>query len=119
MGECPKCGQPARPAILMFNDGEWRDNISQSSRWDAWQDAVKRIAAQKKLQGGALKIAILEIGAGGNVTTVRSTSERFLTLSRDAGCDAKLIRVNPDLPLGDDYRLRSGHYVVSVMAGGL
>ena len=46
------------------------------------------------------RVAIVEIGAGGNVTTVRLRSEWLLQRwSRCANC--AVVRINPDLPLAD------------------
>lgn len=98
---CRECGAPARPAILMFGDYNWTDSSAQSGRWSAWQKAVRERAQAAEGNGGPLKVAILEIGAGGNVTTVRSTSESCLDGFLRAGADARLIRVNPDMPAGD------------------
>merc|ERR1711957_335098 len=53
----------------------------------------------------ALKVVVIEIGAGGNVPTVRQTSEQSLLRLLDVGADAHLVRVNPDLPLADSSAL--------------
>merc|ERR1719215_414985 len=68
--QCPSCGAAARPAILMFGDGMWRDVDSQERRWFAWKDAVEARAAQAPSKQ-PLTVVILEIGAGNNVPTVR------------------------------------------------
>ena len=47
------------------------------------------------------RVAIVEIGAGGNVVTVRMRSEQFLQ-RWSVHADCKLIRINPDLPLADN-----------------
>ena len=36
---CPECQEPARPAILMFNDFAWIDNTSQEDRYYSWLQA--------------------------------------------------------------------------------
>jgi len=113
---CIFCGKAARPAILMFGDSAWQDVESQRARWSRWSSAVQTLASETR-EKQVLKVAILEIGAGGNVTTVRGTAERELTGFLRAGASAALIRVNPDLPLADDEELSNN--VISVMTGGL
>lgn len=77
---CPTCGKLARPNILMFGDGTWRDERTseQEARLNAWlaQHRGKRIVA-------------VEMGAGLAVPTVRMTSEQL--------SDA-LVRINPREP---------------------
>lgn len=62
---CPRCGALARPNILMFGDGEWlaqRTDV-QARTLEAWLATVRRPA-------------IVELGAGTAVPSVRSFSER-------------------------------------------
>lgn len=99
---CKWCGGAARPAILMFGDSQWHDDNEQRSRWEAWRSALDAITLQKAESGGALRVTVLEVGAGGNVTTVRNLSEDILESVREAGATAHLVRVNPDLPLADN-----------------
>lgn len=47
------------------------------------------------------RVAIVEIGAGGNVTTVRLRSEQLLK-RWNSHAECTLIRINPDLPLADN-----------------
>ena len=101
---CPACGKGLRPSILMFSDSQWIDDPAQKGRWAAWRDAVEAEAwARAHAEGEArpLRVAILEVGAGGNVTTVRQLAEDMLESVQGKGCVATLIRVNPDLPLAD------------------
>jgi NAD-dependent SIR2 family protein deacetylase len=73
---CPACGALARPNIVMFGDWEWnggRSNAQESRLW-AWLDATQRPA-------------VLEIGAGTSIPTVRAFAERR---------PDRLIRINPD-----------------------
>jgi len=119
---CIHCGGPGRPAILMFGDSRWQDVDSQEARWVAWQRAVEEFVADTKDK--VVRIVILELGAGGNVPTVRRTSEACLKNFLESGADAHLVRVNPDLPLGDDsdHFAPGGdesHRIISVMARGL
>jgi NAD-dependent SIR2 family protein deacetylase len=78
---CPSCGEVARPNILMFGDWGWLgDRTSrQEAELDDWLARV-----------GAGELAVIELGAGTAVPTVRSACER---LSGRSG--APLVRVNP------------------------
>ncbi len=80
---CPQCGGLARPNILMFGDWHW--NVSraqeQGRQLREWLGEVRR-------DGHA--IAIIELGAGTAVPTVRYLSEDV------AGSpSATLVRINP------------------------
>eukprot|EP00812_Abedinium_dasypus_P010627 NODE_4236_length_695_cov_120.812500.p1 GENE.NODE_4236_length_695_cov_120.812500~~NODE_4236_length_695_cov_120.812500.p1 ORF type:complete len:149 (-),score=24.22 NODE_4236_length_695_cov_120.812500:231-677(-) len=120
---CRACGGCARPAILMFGDGGWQDVTSQDRRWQAWCGAVAAEIARRRAEGSETRIAMLEIGAGGNVTTVRFTSEAALSKFRKAGADVCLVRVNPTMPLGDREEFQpDGAYacnVISILDTGL
>jgi len=121
---CPKCNSPARPAILMFSDGMFKDLDPQEDRWEAWSEAVELQAIDKAKAESALRVVILEIGAGGNVTTIRSRSEMCLERwSDEFGADVKLVRVNPDYPCGDGCKFTpeasEASKVVSIMSRGL
>lgn len=85
---CPACGRLARPNILMFCDWDWiaRRTESQRRRLDAWLN---------ELAGAKARLAIVEIGAGPAVATVRWTCE---SLAR--GWPAPLVRINPRHPEG-------------------
>ncbi|MBP47713.1 MAG: NAD-dependent deacetylase [Myxococcales bacterium] len=75
---CPRCGRVARPNILMFGDYSWVSERSdeQHRRWMRW------IANQGQ-------IAVIEIGAGTTVPTLRRMSEEL------ARRGSKVIRINP------------------------
>lgn len=87
---CPRCGGLARPNVLMFGDGEWDSSRTdaQGERFDAWT---------AQLPQGARGV-LVECGAGTNIATVRSFSERA------AGHRGwKLLRFNvrePEVPAG-------------------
>ena len=75
---CPRCGAPARPNILMFDDSRWLDTRSgaQYERLAAWL-------------GRARRLVVMELGAGSDVPSVRRM------------CEAQavpLIRINPREP---------------------
>jgi len=106
---CIHCGALARPAILMFGDGSWVSNSDQSRRSSHWFSLMKDFVKSKNK-----KIAIIEIGCGINVPTVRRNSERVMS---ELGGNCTLIRINPDFPLADDTDLSSN--TISIMAPGL
>lgn len=72
---CPRCGAVARPNVLMFGDGGWL-----SSRTDA------QLAGFQQWLMGAGPVAVIEIGAGPTVATVRRFTE---SLQRP------YVRINP------------------------
>lgn len=90
--KCKHCGRLARPNILMFNDFHWVPirTESQEFRLRVWLNSV--IRKNKKL-------AIIEIGAGTAVPTVRYFSERTARETKGT-----LIRINPK-----DYQVPEGH----------
>lgn len=81
--ECPKCGRPARPNILMFGDWHWnsRRTDMQSTGMRQW---LNRVHEQKT------RLVVVEAGAGRAVPTVRSKSE---SIAEKFG--AALVRINP------------------------
>jgi NAD-dependent SIR2 family protein deacetylase len=84
---CPRCGALARPNVLMFGDWGWlpERTDAQEKRFGAWVGSL-----------GDARLAVVEIGAGTAVPTVRMTSEQ---LARRSG--ATLIRINvrePQVP---------------------
>ncbi len=82
--KCKNCGGIARPNILMFGDWHWnaRRSEEQNHHFNVWLQSITE--AHKKL-------AIIEIGAGTAVPTVRITGENIAK----AYDNAKLIRINP------------------------
>ena len=96
---CPRCGALARPNVLMFNDWDWVDHRTrqQSVRLRLWLDGLAR--------GGA-SLAVVELGAGRAVATVRMTSEGIAGAGK-----AVLIRINPR-----DYEVPEGHIAIPLGA---
>lgn len=89
--QCGGCGALARPNVLMFGDWGWDSALTedQDRRLSAW------VASIHKKQG---RIAIVELGAGTGVPTVRMMSERTAAVE-----SATLIRINvrePEVPDG-------------------
>lgn len=82
---CKHCAGLARPNILMFGDPIWESHRSneQHEKFDAW---IRKLDA-------SVRLAIVEIGAGSAIPTVRCTSERMASLTRGT-----LIRINPREP---------------------
>ena len=53
--------------------GGWVDSSLQERRYREWVLAVRHFATEKA--DGPLRVAILEVGAGNNVTTARRRAE--------------------------------------------
>ena len=81
--KCINCNALARPNILMFGDWHWLHHRSeiQSSKFSDWIKGFKE---------KDVKLAIIELGAGEAVPTVRYKSE---SIARNF--NATLIRINP------------------------
>jgi len=79
--QCPRCGDTARPNVLMFGDWGWLSERCEQ------QEAC----FGKWLAGLAdSRVVLVECGAGQAVPTVRMTMERLA-----ARFEAPLIRINP------------------------
>jgi NAD-dependent SIR2 family protein deacetylase len=78
---CKHCGGTARPNILMFGDYSWLPDRThaQSERFDYFMD-----------ENSNKKIAVIEMGAGTAIPSIRYTSERIAD-----SYDARVIRINP------------------------
>jgi NAD-dependent SIR2 family protein deacetylase len=89
---CPNCGAIARPNLLMFGDWQWIDTLykEQSERMYAWLTKISRYHK---------KLAIIEIGAGKAIPSVRQFSHMLVK-----NYNASLIRINPrnfDVPTNE------------------
>ena len=95
---CKNCEAIARPNILMFGDMGWIGNRTndQSDRYNHWLSNIPRG-----------EIAVIEIGAGTAIPSVRRNSERLVEQKY-----ATLIRINPREARGP-----SG--TISIKLGGL
>jgi NAD-dependent SIR2 family protein deacetylase len=102
---CPKCNSISRPNILMFGDWGWNGQRSsdQEHRYAQWLN-----------ENRDKKIAIIEVGAGTAVPTVRMEGEHLAMKEQNM----KLIRINPreyivnnsigfSIPLGGEEGIRS------------
>lgn len=80
---CPECGAIARPNILMFGDWDWLSSrtYAQTDRFDRWK---KEVASEK------IKVAVIEIGAGTAIPSIRRMSEAAAKQFH-----TPLIRINP------------------------
>jgi NAD-dependent SIR2 family protein deacetylase len=80
---CPQCGALARPNVLMFGDYAWLSDRTQAQegRLAEWLQRLKQTRAS---------LAVVEIGAGTGIPTVRCQSE---VVCQDL--KATLIRINP------------------------
>jgi NAD-dependent SIR2 family protein deacetylase len=76
---CPRCGAPARPNILMFNDGAWiaARTEAQFERLRRWRQAADKLAN---------KLVVIELGAGVDIPSVRRMSEQQ---------GVPIVRINP------------------------
>lgn len=88
---CRNCPALARPNILMFGDGSWLRHRAEAQR--------ERLARWlRELVTSSARLAVIELGAGTAIPTVRETSERVV--ERVGGT---LVRINPrehDVPRG-------------------
>ena len=95
---CPDCRGMARPNILMFGDGEWeseRSNVQQE-RLSNWLNSLT-----------GLRLAIVEVGAGTAVPSVRYFSEGVAN-----NPEVIMIRINKEAPEGPEG-------TISFQTGGL
>jgi len=90
--KCPNCGSLARPNILMFGDWNWI-----SSRTDIQGYSLHTWL--QNIRNEKIKLAIVEIGAGQAVPTVRMKSEYVAN-----SFNGTLIRINPR-----DFHAPPGH----------
>ncbi|MCU1661823.1 MAG: Silent information regulator protein Sir2 [Pseudonocardia sp.] len=82
---CPECGAPARPNILMFGDVDWIADRSadQMRAHNTWL---------RELRASGSRLAVVELGAGTALPTVRREAERASAAS------GALVRINPREP---------------------
>ena len=93
---CPFCGAMARPNILMFGDYGW-----EYARTDGQRERLEKWLNRLEEEGA--KPAIVEMGAGTAVPTVRHTSEQIA-----ARFAVPLIRINPRESFGAEIELPTG-----------
>jgi len=81
---CKNCGGTARPNILMFGDYSWLPNRThgQQMRFDMFLEQHRNAP-----------LAVLEMGAGTAIPTIRHMSENL-----GRRLDARVIRINPREP---------------------
>ncbi len=98
--ECTSCGKIARPNIYMFGDYYWNNKRTnkQLEKMNQWLKSIKN-----------KKLAIIEIGAGTEIPTVRAYGERIAKKYYKA----KLIRINPR-----DFQIHT-HLGWDIPSGGL
>src|SRR5690606_20746024 len=87
---CPECGAISRPNVLMFNDWSWISDVTaaQIKGYGAWLG---------RLRSARARVAIVELGAGTRLPTIRYESERLA-----AELDGNLVRINLREPEGPD-----------------
>lgn len=76
---CPHCGSLARPNILMFGDGAWREERTHA-----------QMGALQQALAGMRRPLVIELGAGRAIPSVRHFGQRVL---HEHG--GRLVRVNP------------------------
>ena len=79
---CPCCCAIARPNIMMFNDIGW---IARRAKGQE--------ASLRRWLGNAIRIVVIEMGAGTAIPSVRHFSHALV-----ANHGARLIRINPGEP---------------------
>lgn len=79
--QCPRCGRVARPNILMFRDYAWmyQRSRAQEERFEAFMQ-----------RHSSSCVAVIEIGAGSAIPTIRNLSEKLGRLD-----NATVVRINP------------------------
>ena len=82
---CPDCGEVSRPNILMFGDWSWLPDRTRIQ--ESYFDRFLATNAD-------LRIAVIEMGAGSAIPTIRATSERIGWNLQHA----TVIRINPREP---------------------
>ena len=96
---CPVCGGLSRPNIVMFGDWNWNHirREGQRARETSWLN---------KVTNGLGNVAIIELGAGTAIPSVRHFSHR---ISKEYG--ARIIRINPrefEVPSSKDVGIPMG-----------
>lgn len=79
---CPQCGCTSRPNILMFGDGSWLPQ-----RTSAQERRLRSFLEEK----GDRRIAVIEMGAGTAIPSIRAASERLGWRHEKA----TVLRINP------------------------
>lgn len=83
--KCSICGEYLRPNLCMFWDAEWLDSLysAQEMKFNVYYNRLR--------ERRRANVAVIEIGAGTAIRTIRSKSEMSAF-----DFDTKLIRINPD-----------------------
>ncbi|CAJ1418954.1 unnamed protein product, partial [Effrenium voratum] len=75
--------------------------MEQELRFQRWKDVVMDVGRSAVVsRGKKMRLVILEIGCGGQVPTVRATTETSASQLRKCA-DVTVARINPDFPLPD------------------
>jgi len=93
---CPFCAAMARPNILMFGDYGW-----EYARTDGQRGRL--VKWMERLEDEGAKLAIVEMGAGTAVPTVRNTSDQIAKRF-----SIPVIRINPRESFGTEIALPMG-----------
>jgi len=116
---CVACDGKARPAVLMFSDSSWCPNEAAKGRWEQWRSAVLKLCtpASGPTAVPPLRVAVLEIGCGANVTTIRQKTEALVEEVNARGATATLLRINPEYALADSDGVRP--FTLPLLSTGL
>ncbi len=101
--KCPDCGEPARPNILLFGDGEFAESRHEK-QLDAYWDFKQGLDDSETL--------CIEVGAGQTIPTCRF--EYDYHLGGEEG--VRLIRINPG---EDDCQIKFPTWQIGLHAGSV
>lgn len=88
--KCKKCNSFIRPNICMFEDINWYSEVHDK------QELISNVFRNRLIEKTNKKVAIIEIGAGESIRTIKSEAE--LTAY---DFKTKVIRINPNLVKSD------------------
>jgi len=94
---CPDCGEVSRPNILMFGDWSWLPDRTRTQ-----EHAFDQFLANNADR----RIAVIEMGAGSAIPTIRATSERIgwnvehATVIRINPCESEIKAPHISMPCG-------------------
>ena len=93
---CPHCGLPLRPSVVFFGDTDavlLERQAAAASEYQAWEEMMEASVAGQPAQQS---LAVLEIGCGERVPSVRQEMEDVVRDTLARGGRATHIRINPE-----------------------
>ena len=97
---CPHCRSPLRPAVVMFGDTDellLRRQATAAAAYQTWEEAMEVAVSEDARRA----LAVIEIGCGGRVPSVRRECEDVVRDTISRGGRAVLIRINPEAHDGE------------------